>query len=245
MQNLLATFEFSGFAIAPQILSEAQCAEALASVISIHVDGAGTRELLEFDWARRLAGQLRESASLASQLGKDPVAVQCTYFEKQPSRNWLVALHQDLSIPVTERIADAPCTGWSEKDGVWFCQPPVNVLAQLVAVRVHLDDSTEANGPLRVIPGSHRLGRIASADMPTHRRRLGETVCVAARRSAMAMRPLLLHASSKSISEAPRRVLHFLFGPPQLPWGCDGNMPSNIRWSGPWGIKCQAREFVD
>jgi hypothetical protein len=35
----------------------------------------------------------------------------------------------------------------------------------------------------------------------------------------VAMRPLVLHASSKSITNAQRRVLHYVFGPTELPWG--------------------------
>jgi hypothetical protein len=33
------------------------------------------------------------------------------------------------------------------------------------------------------------------------------------------MRALLLHASSKARAKAPRRVLHFLFGPEEVPCG--------------------------
>jgi hypothetical protein len=33
------------------------------------------------------------------------------------------------------------------------------------------------------------------------------------------MRPLLLHSSSRAQAQAPRRVLHFLFGPRELPCG--------------------------
>lgn len=158
-------------------------------------------------------------SGLSVLLGGSRTAIQCTYFAKVASRNWLVALHQDLSIPVAERVADAPCKAWSEKEGGWFCQPPTEFLTQLVAVRVHLDDSTDANGPLRIVPGSHRLGRIAAPEVAQHRRNLGEVACVAPRRGAVAMRPLVLHASSKSISNAPRRVLHYVFGPAELPWG--------------------------
>jgi hypothetical protein len=219
MQVPTATFEASGFAVAPQVLSDAQCAELQAHVGALDLGGAGTRDLLRFDWARQSVRQLRDLAALAALLGDNRTAIQCTYFAKLPSRNWLVTLHQDLSIPVAERAADAPCTAWSEKEGTWFCQPPADLLAQLVAVRVHLDDSTEANGPLRVVPGSHRLGRIASDEIAAHRRRLGEVACVAPRRSLVAMRPLLLHASSKAISASPRRVLHYVFGPSELPWG--------------------------
>jgi hypothetical protein len=213
------TFEAKGYAVTPQILSDAQCAELEAHVSAVDVQGAGTRELLSFDWAQRFARQLRDLPELAPLLGESRTAIQCTYFAKVASRNWLVTPHQDLSIPVAARVADAPCKAWSEKEGTWFCQPPAEFLAQLVAVRVHLDDSTEANGPLRVVPGSHRLGRIASQEVAAHRRRLGEVACVAPRRSLMAMRPLLLHASSKATSQAPRRVLHFVFAPAELPWG--------------------------
>ena len=89
------------------------------------------------------------------------VAVQCTYFEKSASRNWLVPIHQDLSIPVARRV-DAPgLRGWSQKEGALFVQAPVELLAQLVAVRVHLDACGADDGPLRVLPGSHRLGLVA------------------------------------------------------------------------------------
>jgi hypothetical protein len=214
-----ATFEAKGYVVTPQVLSEAQCAELEVCISAVDFQGAGTRELLSFDWAQQFARQLRDLPEVAPLLGDSRTAIQCTYFAKVASRNWLVTLHQDLSIPVAARAADAPCKAWSEKEGMWFCQPPVDLLAQLVAVRVHLDDSTEANGPLRVVPGSHQLGRIASREVAAHRRRLGEVACIAPRRSLMAMRPLLLHASSKAMSQAPRRVLHYVFAPAEIPWG--------------------------
>jgi hypothetical protein len=215
----VATFDACGYAIESSVLSDAECAHLDTAVGSVDPQGAGTREVLRFEWAQRVARQLRDVPSLSVLLGTSRTAIQCTYFAKVASRNWLVALHQDLSIPVAERVADAPCKAWSEKEGGWFCQPPTAFLTQLVAVRVHLDDSTEANGPLRVVPGSHRLGRIATSEVAQHRRSLGEVACVAPRRAAVAMRPLVLHASSKSISNAPRRVLHYVFGPTELPWG--------------------------
>jgi hypothetical protein len=219
MQDLTAAFDVSGFAVTPEVLSEAQCSEVDTHAGALDLTGAGTRELLSQLWACDLAGQLRDCPFVRPLLGDARTAVQCTYFTKSPSRNWLVSFHQDLSIPVQEHVADAPCTGWSEKEGTWYCQPPLNVLSELVAVRVHLDDSTELNGPLRVVPGTHRLGRIAPEEALEHRRRIGEVSCTVARRGIVAMRPLLLHASSKSGADTPRRVLHFVFGPAQLRWG--------------------------
>lgn len=47
----------------------------------------------------------------------------------------------------------------------------------------------------------------------------GVCLCEAEVGAALVMRPLLLHASSKSLGTGRRRVLHFLFGPPSLPHG--------------------------
>jgi len=217
--DVAAEFDARGFLVRADVLSEPGCAAVDAELAALGVRGAGTRELLVFGWVQDLAQQLRENPVVSSLLRNADCAVQCTYFAKSQSRNWLVALHQDLSIPVRRRVADCPCAGWSEKEGTWFCQPPTELLSNMVAIRVHLDDSTEQNGPLRVVPGTHRLGRIAPQEALEHRRRFGEASCTVARRGIVAMRPLLLHASSKSIGSVPRRVLHFAFGPALLPWG--------------------------
>ena len=152
------------------------------------------------------------------------MAVQCTYFEKSAARNWLVPLHQDLSIPVAGtpvagKLDSDELRGWSRKDGGWFVQPPARVLEQLVAVRLHLDDCGTADGPLRVVPGTHREGIIAPRRALALRDALGETECTLARGSVLALRPLLLHASSKGSGHGRRRVLHFVFGPRELPCG--------------------------
>jgi ectoine hydroxylase-related dioxygenase (phytanoyl-CoA dioxygenase family) len=149
------------------------------------------------------------------------VAVQCTLFDKSPDRNWLVALHQDLSIPVRERVESAECSGWSEKEGHLYVQPPVNVLERLVAVRVHIDDCPAESGALRVVPHSHMEGRVDPSQADALRQHHGETVIPVAKGGVLLIRPLLLHASSKATSLTPRRVLHFVFGPPALPLGLE------------------------
>jgi ectoine hydroxylase-related dioxygenase (phytanoyl-CoA dioxygenase family) len=95
----------------------------------------------------------------------------------------------------------------------------VAVLDLLVAVRVHLDDCGSASGPLRVVPGSHRHGRLSAEAARALRDQRGEVECVARQGDVLLLRPLLLHSSSKAQSPAPRRVLHFLFGPQELTCG--------------------------
>jgi len=83
----------------------------------------------------------------------------------------------------------------------------------VLAVRIHLDPSTTDNGSLRVVPGSHQLGRIPSAAAGAAARDCTPVLCTVARGAALLMRPLILHASSKSTVTSPRRVLHFLYAP--------------------------------
>lgn len=202
-------FAADGHVVLDGLLDEAELSHLEASLPNEGLR-AGTRNLLLAPWCKGLATRLRHNRQLAPLLPDDPVAVQCTYFVKSEADNWLVALHRDLSIPVRQRLASPAWRGWSEKEGEWFAQPPHDVLAGIVAVRLHLEDNTDSNGPLQVVPGSHHhLG----AD--------GERVsCHVRRGGAVVMRPLLLHASKKLLA-GRRRVLHFVFAGRSLPDGAE------------------------
>lgn len=215
----LTAFTTRGFALVPQVLTAAECESAGSRIAAVSADTAGTRCLLSQAWCQALAARIRRHPSLAPLVPADFAAVQCTFFEKSASRNWLVPVHQDLSIPVAARVEHAGLGGWSEKEGALYVQPPIELLQQLVAVRLHIDTCGAEDGPLRVVPGSHLLGRMEAQAAAAARQARAEHICTAGQGSAMAMRPLLLHASSKSTGSSRRRVLHFLFGPRILPFG--------------------------
>ena len=82
---------------------------------------------------------------------------------------------------------------WSCKQGDWYVQAPAHVLSELVALRLHLDACGAQDGPLRVWPGSHRLGLLGEggATTPTRAARR-EQVCTLAAGGVLALRPLLL-----------------------------------------------------
>ena len=217
--SLAAQLAVNGFAVTEPVLSRSFC-EQLLQLIGA-TGQPGSRDLLEQAWCVALADQLRQCAQLAPLLTKRPVAVQCTYFEKSKDTNWLVPIHQDLSIPVKARVGHAALTGWSHKQSQLFVQPPVDVLDQLVALRVHLDACGNEDGPLRVVPGSHVRGVVDAQQAPAVRATMGEQICTVACGGVLAMRPLLLHASSKASGQGRRRVLHFVFGPARLPYGLE------------------------
>jgi len=206
-------FERDGFAIVEDIVSSSQCEGLEKAIARRTITGAGSRNLLEEPLCQELAVQLRNDPRLSRFMPQSARAVQRTYFDKSAKTNWLVAFHQDLAVPLRARNDSPMWNGWSLKDGVIFANAPVSVLETMVAVRVHLDASTPENGPLRVVVGSHRLGRLSAADAARVRESNPVEMCLVPAGGALVLRPLMLHASSKSRSSRPRRVLHFLFGP--------------------------------
>jgi len=213
------TFIRDGFAVIPTVLDESQCDAITASVGPYGPDSPGTRNLLTQDWCRVLASTLRAHSDIGALIPPGHVAVQCTYFEKSIDNNWLVPIHQDLSIPVRERVEHPSLRGWSEKEGTLFVQPPVEQLETFVAVRIHLDPCLDGDGPLQFVPATHTRGRIDAAAASRLRQDGPVVTCTVDRGGALVMRPLALHTSSKATGTSLRRVLHFVFGPAELPYG--------------------------
>lgn len=204
----------------PRLIDEDECSGVEPVTLPEGCVG-GSRCLLSQRWCEDLARRLRTHPAIRPLMPATHVAVQCTYFEKSAARNWLVGIHQDLSIPVARRVEAPQLKGWSEKQGQLYVQPPAAVLEQLMALRLHIDPCEEADGPLRFVPGSHRQGILDPASALAARASAGELLCPGGSGSVLAMRPLTLHASSKSTGQGRRRVLHFLFGPPELPFGVE------------------------
>lgn len=212
-----ADFEATGFLVTAPLLDAAVCDALAEQLEEITLGLAGTRSLLHLPWCRALAAELQAHPALAGILPGSAQAILCTLFEKSRERNWLVPLHQDLSIPVAQQIAHPLLSGWSLKEGVWHVQPPASLLQQLLAVRLHIDVCDAADGALRVVPGSHRQGRLDAPAIAASKQ--DARICPVGRGAALLMRPTLLHGSAKSTGSSRRRVLHFLFGPPALPFG--------------------------
>jgi ectoine hydroxylase-related dioxygenase (phytanoyl-CoA dioxygenase family) len=157
---------------------------------------------------QRLAHDPRLLAIAGGFLRRSPIPYRATLFDKSPGRNWLVTWHQDTALPV-EEPRDVPGWGrWSVKAGTTYGHAPADALCRVVALRLHFDDSRSDNGPLRVIPETHRLGILPPAVLDEVVHKTAAVECLVAAGGVVAMRPLILHASSKAESVRPRRVLH-------------------------------------
>jgi ectoine hydroxylase-related dioxygenase (phytanoyl-CoA dioxygenase family) len=172
---------------------------------------AGERCLLDHPLVRETAMELKAELIASGDLEPEAVAIQAIAFDKSTAANWKVAWHQDLMFPFARQITSAgfelPCI----KEGVHYARPPATVLDRLLAVRLHLDDCDESNGPLRVSPRTHLQGILKTSDIPEMLAANGEFTCLANQGEALLMRPLLLHASSQATKPQHRRVLHLVY----------------------------------
>jgi ectoine hydroxylase-related dioxygenase (phytanoyl-CoA dioxygenase family) len=153
--------------------------------------------------------------------GKNYFVVKSIYFDKPEQSNWFVSYHQDLTISVDKKISTDGYGPWTVKQNQFAVQPPISILQNIYTIRIHLDDTDEQNGALKVIPTSHLKGiyRPETIDWTKET----ETFCKVSKGGLMIMRPLLLHASNKTTNNNKRRVLHIEFSNLEL--------PSEINWA--------------
>ena len=216
-------FERDGFLFSDSLIDATVCRDINAQ-LGQQDTRAGQRHLIDHPAVTQLLANPALVKLISAALGCHAVACRAfaykaTLFDKSTDANWLVAWHQDISIPVANRHEVPAWKGWSVKDGVNYVQPPSEILSALVALRVHLDECTFSNGPLRVLRASHKLGRIPHAQCAKLASSHEEHAVIGSRGSALLMRPLLVHVSSKAIAIERRRVLHFEFAAFELPGG--------------------------
>ena len=202
--------EENGFAVVPDVLTQSEIlniAQRLQDT-GLHRSRAGIRHLMSNADVAALADHPSLLAIARGILGGAVFPFRATLFDKSPSANWLVVWHQDTALPLRCRKETPGWGPWSVKEGIIYSHAPTHVLDQIVALRVHLDNSTEQNGPLRVLPRTHKLGVLIDDEVFELSTQRVAVNCLAPQGAVLAMRPLLIHSSSKSQSDAPRKVLH-------------------------------------
>lgn len=199
-----------GYWIEDKLFSDAECGLILDCLSRHEVkrSRAGARNLMAIPEIRELAQDERLLRIGERIQGRRLVPYKATLFEKTGKANWLVAFHQDTALPIETYI---DFEGWgpnSKKEGVTFVHAPTWALTQILALRIQLDQSTSLNGPLRVIPNSHHKRLLTDDDFERCMSAENAVECTAGRGGVIAMSPLILHASSKAITDEPRRVIH-------------------------------------
>ncbi|WP_338876820.1 phytanoyl-CoA dioxygenase family protein [Spirosoma sp. SC4-14] len=148
-------------------------------------------------------------------MGNNYFVVKSIYFDKPETSNWYVSYHQDLTISVDKKHKLDNFGPWTTKQNQVAVQPPTDLLENITTIRIHLDDTDENNGALKVVPASH-LKQIyrpetINWDIET------EITCAVKQGGLMLMKPLTLHSSSRTTNRKKRRVIHIEFSNKELP----------------------------
>jgi ectoine hydroxylase-related dioxygenase (phytanoyl-CoA dioxygenase family) len=226
-------FNKRGFAIIQDVVDPNALAELINALKSADDDESirrrgeskavyAMRNLLQhFPRVRALAESHQIRTLIEDIDGSTATPVRGLLFDKTPEANWKVFWHQDVVIPVKQKLDSPGFVNWSIKAGVQYVEPPSEILESMVAIRIHLDDSTEQNGPLNVLPGSHLGGRLNAKQIAEAQAEIKPFCCTVPAGGVLLMRPLLLHASSPARVASHRRVIHIEYATKKLPSGLE------------------------
>ena len=177
------------------------------------------------DVGKRVSLNEANAAPLLSALTKEfPTyrAVRLVAFAKTGTQGWTLPWHQDRVIAVKDRAAAEGFSTWSQKSGVWHCEPPISSLERMVFLRVFLDDVGPESGGMSYAIGSHKEGKVAQSDAANTAKDYSIETEQADAGDILALPMLTLHRSEKPSIRSPRRVLRVDLAhcalPPPLEW---------------------------
>lgn len=196
-----------GYTLHRDVLSPAIVRSYLASLAS-----RGFRDMVG---VRNLVALVPETLSLLTPevlilAGPGATLVRATLFDKPPRARWSVPWHQDVVVPVSERLPGH--SAFTQKGGVLHARAPREVLERMITVRLHLDECGLESGPVRALPGTHTLGVLLAGRISALAATVTPEVCLVPAGGAMVMRPLLVHSSGTAQDPSRhRRVVHLEF----------------------------------
>ena len=217
LDDLKAAVDALGFALKRNFLSPQEINALTAACLPIR-ESYGERDVLNQFPLIYTALPWKKISALLHSLGfQEPVVARSLFFNKTASNNWLVAWHQDKTICLRDRFEHPSFSKWTIKDHILHVEPPVEVLQNMLTLRFALDDIGEENGALKVIPGSHRFGKLNTPEIEKIARDSASNVCSMSSGDVFLMKPLLLHASEKAKAVKHRRVIHLEIAERELP----------------------------
>lgn len=224
----------AGFTVIDNIFTVGEISAIAAEIAKADASGPAFRKTKDLFAIRRFLKEIPSVRGLIfteklndvihSLFGTGYFVVKSIYFDKPGQSNWFVAWHQDLTISVDKKLPVQGFGPWTVKHSQFAVQPPLEILEHIFTIRIHLDDTDENNGALKVIPGSHLKGVYRPETIDWEKESI--ITCNVHKGGIMIMRPLLLHASDRAINNNNRRVIHIEFA--------NSCLPENLQWAEPF-----------
>lgn len=221
----------NGFAIIPEVYTSAEIDSILYIISKSGTDSPTFRKTKDLFAIRQFLKEVPGAAGIILNenlkkiirelFGDSYFIVKSIYFDKPGASNWFVSYHQDLTISVDKKADITGYGPWTVKQNQFAVQPPLDILKNNFTIRIHLDDTDESNGALKIIPGSHLKDIYRPETIDWNKET--ESFCCIKKGGVMIMKPLLLHASDRTTNNNNRRVIHIELSNAQL--------PTAIQWS--------------
>ena len=204
-----------GYAISPNVLAKGECDHLRKELTNWTVgrSRAGIRHLMRCPVISYLARDTRLQTLAQTALMETTNPYRATLFEKTRGSNWLVSWHQDTALPLKKKFTSSEWGPWSTKFGIMYAHAPAWALDRIITLRIQLDPCAQDDGPLRVIPRSHQKGVLSDSEIHLISKKEPPVECLVPQGGVLVMKPLIIHASSKSKGGTPRRVLHIEYAP--------------------------------
>ena len=218
------TLDKDGAELFAQALDEAECLRLEAALFALptNMPGVPIRDMSQLATFLSAAGSIGGIAAAA--LGPEAHPVRAILFDKPAERNWALGWHQDRTIVVRERIEAHGFGPWTVKSGLIQVEPPFDILERMLTLRMHLDAAGRSNAPLRIVPASHKLGRLPETEIQRAVATLGERLCLAERGDVWVYATPIVHSSLAADPSRRRRVL-------QVDYSADA-APGLLAWRG-------------
>ncbi len=226
-ENILS----QGFAIIDNVYVEEEIIDLLVTISQADPSGPTFRMSNDLFAIRQFFKEVPSSINkvftqklrdiISENFGDEYFVVKSIYFDKPENSNWFVSYHQDLTISVDKKLNIEGYGPWTTKHNQFAVQPPLSILQDNFTIRIHLDNTNQENGALKVVPTSHLKGiyRQETIDWSIET----EKTCEVKKGGVMIMKPLLLHSSGRTTNSEKRRVLHIEFSRSPL--------PENLNWA--------------
>lgn len=231
LQNHKTEISEKGFIIINDIFSEGEINQIINVIEAIDTSKETFRKSEDLFAIRQFLKEVPESHQfifneninriINEVFGNDYFVVKSIYFDKPEKSNWYVSYHQDLTISVDKKLELTGFGPWTTKQNQFAVQPPIDYLKNIFTIRIHLDNTDENNGALKVVPNSHskEIYRPETIDWNVET----EEICSVNKGGIMIMKPLILHGSNRTTNQKKRRVIHIEFS--------DMELPKELEWS--------------
>jgi len=231
LQNHRTEISNKGFTIINDVFSDEEINQIINVIDSIDTSKETFRKSEDLFAIRQFLKEVPESHQFIFNdnikkiineiFGDNYFVVKSIYFDKPEKSNWYVSYHQDLTISVDKKLDLSGFGPWTTKQNQFAVQPPIDYLKNIFTIRIHLDNTDENNGALKVVTNSHskEIYRPETIDWNVET----EEICSVNKGGIMIMKPLILHGSNRTTNHQKRRVIHIEFSNMEL--------PEEINWS--------------